>query len=364
LEDSHYWLALRRVAGVGAVTFRKLIERFGSPRAVFEGDASALEAAGLRGAQVGAIRAFSGWAEIESQAALLKGQAIELLNLWEEAYPERLAAIFDPPPLLFLKGDFSPADRLAVAVVGTRAASYYGRSVCERLSGDLATRGVTIVSGLARGIDTAAHRAALDAGGRTIAVAACGLDVNYPAENRKLAQQIAESGVLVSELPPGTQPDRSHFPARNRIISGLSLGVVVVEAGARSGALITARCALEQGREVFAVPGSIQAPSSAGPHQLLRQGAKLVERAEDVLEEIYPWAACPRVDEKAAQFNEPERSADESSVCRTLEGGPLHVDELARRCNLDQGPLALILLELELKGAIRQLPGGIFARAV
>ena len=244
-----------------------------------------------------------------------------------------------------------------------RAASYYGRSVCERLAGDLAARGVTIVSGLARGIDAVAHRAALEAGGRTIAVAACGLDVSYPAENKQLAEQVAAQGAIISELPPGTQPDRSHFPARNRIISGLALGVVVVEAGSRSGALITARCALEQGREVFAVPGSVQAPGSAGPHRLIRQGAKLVERAEDILEEVYPWGSCPRVDEQAAGFNLSGASADEVAVCRTLEAGPLHVDELATRCDLDLGALAQVLLELELKGAIRQLPGRLFARA-
>jgi DNA processing protein len=364
LRDSLYWLALWRVPGVGAVTYRKLVERFGSPKAVFEADGAALRAAELREPALQAIRGFDGWAELEGQEAALRRENIGLLTLWDEGYPERLAAIFDPPPLLFLKGELRAADNLAVAVVGTRSASYYGRSVCERLVGDLASRGVTVVSGLARGIDAVAHRAALDAGGRTIGVAACGLDVSYPAENRKLAERVTQSGALVSELAPGTQPDRAHFPARNRIISGLSLGVVVVEAGARSGALITARSALEQGREVFAVPGSVQAPGSAGPHRLLRQGAKLVERAEDVLEEVYPWAACPRVDEQPAGFNLPEASADELAVCRLLEGGPLHVDDLARRCNLDQGALALILLELELKGAIRQLPGKLFARTL
>jgi DNA processing protein len=363
--DSLYWLALRRIPGVGAVTHRRLVERFGSPRAVFEAGPEALEAAGLREAAVKAIRGFEDWAACERQEALRRHHDIGLLTLWDEGYPERLAAIFDPPPLLFIQGGLAAADRLAVAIVGTRAASYYGRSVCERLAAELAARGVTIVSGLARGIDTAAHRAALEAGGRTIGVAACGLDVAYPAENRKLAERIAaEGGALLSELPPGTQPDRASFPARNRIISGLSLGVVVVEAGARSGALITARCALEQGREVFAVPGSVQAPGSAGPHRLIRQGAKLVERAEDVLEEVYPWASCPRVDEEVAGFNLSGASADEMAVCRLLEGGPLHVDELGRRSGFDQGTLALVLLELELKGALRQLPGKLFARTL
>jgi len=363
LEDRLHWLALRLVPGVGAVTYRKLVERFGSPRGVFEATGAALRGADLRESVVAAITGFAGWAEAARQEALLAGRDIGLLSLWQEGYPERLAAIFDPPPLLFLRGALASADRLAVAVVGTRAASYYGRSVCERLAGDLAARGVTIVSGLARGIDAVAHRAALEAGGRTIAVAACGLDVSYPAENKQLAEQVAAQGAIISELPPGTQPDRSHFPARNRIISGLALGVVVVEAGSRSGALITARCALEQGREVFAVPGSVQAPGSAGPHRLIRQGAKLVERAEDILEEVYPWGSCPRVDEQAAGFNLSGASADEVAVCRTLEAGPLHVDELATRCDLDLGALAQVLLELELKGAIRQLPGRLFARA-
>jgi len=362
VKDCLPWLALRLVPGVGAVTYRKLVERFGSPQAALEAKPEALRATDLRESVVEAIGRFDGWEEARRQQAMLARHDIGTLTLWEDLYPERLAAIFDPPPLLFIKGAISPADRLAVGIVGTRAASYYGRSVTERLAGDLAARGVTIVSGLARGIDTAAHRAALDAGGRTIGVAACGLDVDYPPENKGLAERIMQSGAVLGELPPGTQPDRGHFPARNRIISGLSLGVVVVEAAARSGALITARCALEQGREVFAVPGSVQAPNSAGPHQLIRQGAKLVERAEDVLEEVYPWAACPRVDEGPAGFNQDAGSIDEQKVCRSLESGPLHIDDLARRCNLDQSALALILLELELKGAIRQLPGKLFVR--
>lgn len=363
MKDCLPWLALRAVPGVGAVTYRKLVERFGTPGAVFEAGAAELAAAEVREPVIRALRGFGGWAEAERQAADLARHGIGLLTLWEEGYPERLAAIFDPPPLLFVRGELVSADRLAVAVVGTRAASYYGRSVCERLSGELAQRGVTIVSGLARGIDAVAHRAALEAGGRTIAVAACGLDVSYPAENRQLLEAITAGGAAVSELPPGTAPDRGYFPARNRIISGLSLGVVVIECGARSGALITARCAVEQGREVFAVPGSVEAPGSAGPHRLIRQGAKLVERAEDVLEEVYPWAACPRVDEEAAGFNLDGASADERAVCRSLETGPLHVDELARRCELEPGALAQLLLELELKGLIRQLPGRLFARA-
>lgn len=364
LKDCLPWLALRLVPGVGAVTYRKLVERFGTPQGVFEATPMQLAAAGLRESAVQAIKGFAGWGEAERQAAGLTRHAIEVCSLWEASYPERLAAIFDPPPLLFLRGGLSPSDRLAVAIVGTRTASYYGRSNCERLAGDLARRGVTIVSGLARGIDAVAHRAALEAGGRTIGVAACGLDVCYPAENQELLEKIPASGAVVAELPPGTQPDRGYFPARNRIISGLALGVVVMEAGARSGALITARCAVEQGREVFALPGPVQAAGSAGPHRLLRQGAKLVERAEDVMEEIYPWAACPRIDEEAAGFNLNGASADELAVCRSLEAGPLHADELARRLEVEPGALAQVLLELELKGLIRQLPGRLFARTL
>ncbi|MFH0809210.1 MAG: DNA-processing protein DprA [Pseudomonadota bacterium] len=363
MTDYRYWLALRRVPGVGAVTYRKLVEHFGNPKAIFEAEAAELRAAGVREAAVEGLAAFDAWQDVERQMELLERHQIGILTLWDETYPERLASIFDPPPVLFVRGELTVADRLAVAVVGTRLASYYGRSVCERLSGDLAARGVTVVSGLARGIDTVAHRAALDAGGRTIAVAACGLDVNYPPDNKALAERIVQGGgAAVSEMPPGTQPDRAYFPARNRIISGLSLGVAVIEAGARSGALITARCALEQGREVFAVPGSVQAAGSAGPHRLLRQGAKLVERAEDILEEVYPWAGCPRVDEAAAGFNLSGATADETAVCRIIEKGPLHIDELSRRSSLDPRALALVLLELELKGAIKQLPGKIFTR--
>ncbi len=360
------WVALKSVEGVGSVAFRNLLAVYGSPRRVFEAALPDLEqAAGLNHKTARNIKDFRGWEQARAELAKAEREGVSIVTCEDPAYPERLRRIYDPPPLLYIKGSLDTAD-IPVAVVGSRNASPYGRYVTEKLSRELAQRGATVVSGLARGIDTCAHRGALAARGRTIAVMGCGIDVIYPPENRKLHGEIASNGAVVTEFAFGTEPDRPHFPARNRIISGLSLGVLIVEAGEKSGSLITARCALEQNREVFAVPGSIDLPGSRGTNRLLRQGAKLVETVEDILEEILPQLERPNVTEerfartKSAQQDRPGREAltdNESRLLGFITEKPQDADTLITRTGLAAAEALSLLLSLELKGYIVQLPG-------
>ena len=270
MTDKLPWLGLRSIPGVGIVLGQRLLQRFGSPGAVFKASFQDLAAVrGITPAMAQAIAGFRDWDKLEARLAQLTAQGAEMVTQDDPRFPAGLKLIPYPPPLLYIKGTLTPADSLAVAIVGTRGASYYGLKAARRLAGALAARGVTVVSGLARGIDTAAHQGALEMSGRTLAVLGCGLDVVYPPENLKLYQEIPEHGALVSEFPLGTPPEARNFPIRNRIISGLALGVVVIEAGVKSGTAITVRYALDQGREVFAVPGPIDSPTSIGaapPH--------------------------------------------------------------------------------------------------
>ena len=365
------WIALTSVEGVGSVAFHNLLSVYGSPRRVFEAALSELEqAAGLNHKTARNIKEFRGWERARAEIERAEREGVSIVTCRDPVYPERLRRIYDPPPLLYIKGSLDGAD-IPVAVVGSRSASPYGRYVTERLCRELAQRGVTVVSGLARGIDTCAHRGALAGRGRTIAVMGCGIDVIYPPENRKLHGEIASSGAVVTEFPFGTEPDRPHFPARNRIISGLSLGVLVVEAGDKSGSLITARCALEQNREVFAVPGGIDLPGSRGVNRLLRQGAKLVENVEDILEEILPQlerppAPPPREAKGPSDRGEGPRRDDpgrepltenESRLLGCITETPQDADTLINRTGLAAAEALSLLLSLELKGYIRQLPG-------
>ncbi len=279
-----------------------------------------------------------------------------------EQYPARLRTIPDPPAVLHCEGRIEPQDRQAVAIVGSRQATPYGLRITETLARELSGAGFTIVSGFARGIDAAAHRAALEAGGRTIAVLGCGLDMTYPPEHASLREEIAASGAVLTELAPGTKPLAHHFPRRNRIISGLSLGVIVVEAAEDSGSLITARLALEQGREVFAVPGPLDAPLSRGPHGLIKQGAKLVETVDDIIEELLPQMERPKRDlnssgKMSAIPELPALSSEERTVLTLMSREPLHLDDLTEQSGLTVAGVAGILLALELKGVARQLPG-------
>ena len=290
-----------------------------------------------------------------------KAQDHITIALGDERYPELLRAIYDPPAVLYCDGSVEPGDRQAVAIVGSRQATPYGLRITETLAGELSALGFTILSGFARGIDAAAHRAALAAGGRTIAVLGCGLDVDYPPGHASLHAEIAGSGAVLTEFAPGTPPRATNFPRRNRIISGLALGVVVVEAAEDSGSLITARLALEQGREVFAVPGPIDVPTSQGPHGLLKQGATLVETVDDIVEELLPQLDRPlqtlKTEPIAALPEHVELSPSERTVLEVMSREPLHLDDLTERSRLTTPAVAGILLGLELKALVKQLPG-------
>jgi len=283
-----YWLALKSIAGIGNITFTALVDKFGSPSFIFNAAVSKLtEVNGITKKMASNINNFRDWDKINHDLEFLNKNGINIVTYQDEYYPAKLINIYDRPPFLYVQGSLIKDD-INIAIVGSRIASTYGKYTTEKISRELAGKGLTIVSGLARGIDSAAHRGALFAGGRTIAVLGSGLDVVYPPENKKLFADIIQTGAVISEFPPGTPPRSANFPSRNRIISGISYGVLVVEAGEKSGSLITARLALEQGREVFAVPGSIDASNSRGTNKLIKQGAKLIENADDIVEEIWP----------------------------------------------------------------------------
>lgn len=351
---------------MGAITYVKLLQRFGSPEAVFHAsfkDLCDVERVGVRVAR--AIKDFQDRAWVEEEMARMEGLGVFLVGLGQERYPPALASIPDPPPFLYVKGEILPEDKVAVAIVGSRAASQYGLKTTHRIARDLARNGITIVSGMARGIDSEAHRGALEGGGRTIAVLGSGLDVVYPPENRALYHQIAQSGAVVSEYPFGTEPDGVHFPQRNRIISGMSLAVTIVEAAPKSGSLITASLALEQGREVFAVPGSVDSLRSRGTHQLIRQGAHLAESAEDILVEIRAllaaWgtkAARPR----PSSIPPEPFTKEEETLLAMLGPDPVQIDELIQKGGFGSSVTTALLLQLELRGAVRQLPGKWFVK--
>jgi DNA processing protein len=357
-DQLRWWLGLRLVRGVGPVVYQGLLRAFGTPQAVFAASVHALECAGVRPEVARAIHAFADWAAVDAQLERLARSAAALLTWNDPAYPANLRQIHDPPPFLFVRGALQPGDRLAVAVVGSRNVGAYGLRMTRELSEGLARRGVTVVSGLARGTDGAAHWAALRAGGRTLAVIGSGIDVVYPSEHHALFQAIVDHGAVVTELLMGAQPDAENFPARNRIISGLSLGTVVVEAAAKSGSLITAMQAAEQGRDVFAVPGPV-GERSRGTHRLLREGAMLAERAEDILAEIAPHMLDRPVPAAPVVLD-----AAECALLEHLLPDPLHVDALISRSGLPAATVLQTLLGLELKGAVQQLPGKHFVATV
>ncbi len=360
-EERSYWVMLSMVAGIGPVRFRHLLEVCGGALRAWHASDAQMAMAGLERRSAESLRQLRASVTPPAALARLGRLDIDTLTLLDESYPEALRQIADPPPVLFLRGRTTEADATAVAIVGTRRATPYGRAVAERLARDLAAAGVTVVSGLAKGVDTVAHRAALDAGGRTIAVLGNGLDQVYPPENLELARSIAhaERGAIVSELAPGVPPDAVNFPRRNRIIAGLCAATVIVEAGERSGALITADFALEQGREVLAVPGSILSPTSAGTNGLIKQGATPVTSARDVLEAIGAEGDTgPGVARSL-----PHLPPEEQEVLAALEGEPRHVDELSRTLGRGAAEVSATLTLLELKGLARQVGGMAYVRA-
>jgi DNA processing protein len=354
-EQWRYWLALKLVRGVGNVTYRELLEHFKTPQTVFSASAVTLIDAGLHREVARAITTFDQWQLVENELRSIARTGVRLVTRIDDEYPVNLTHLHDPPPFLYVRGSFVPGDRLAIAIVGSRFASAYGKGVARDLARGLAEKGVMIVSGLARGIDAEAHRAALAAGGRTVAILGSGLDIIYPSEHRPLAAEIPASGAVVSEFPLGSKPDAVHFPYRNRVISGLTLGTVVVEATENSGSLITARCALEQNREVFAVPGNVTSNRSHGPHRLIKEGAKLVENIEDILNEIAPaLAPIPFVEPTAPIVTlEPH----ETLLINLFDNDPLHVDILITKSGLTAARVLEVLLAMELKGLVTQLPG-------
>ncbi len=299
---------------------------------------------------------------VERELSLLKEVGGKIVTIKDDDYPNRLKDIYDPPALLYVRGELRREDELAVAIVGSRKTSPYGRWITEKIGQDLARHGVTVVSGMARGIDSVAHKGALQGGGRTIAVLGCGVDVIYPSENRNLFHEIIEQGAILSEFPMGSPPEGGHFPRRNRIISGLSIGAVIVQASAVSGSLITARYALEQGRDVFAVPGNVGAEGSRGTNQLIKQGAKLVESSEDILEEILPQYSRERETPLRGETPVPNLTEEEGVLYRLLGETPLHIDAIIRESERDPGKVSSLLLNLELKGLISQWPGKCFSK--
>jgi DNA processing protein len=358
-DEKHCLFRLSLSPGLGRTALFSLQKAFGSFAAALDRPASDLvKLAGLSPRMVQNILKESSH-ELSAGLANLKKYQIRIISYWDQDYPEVLRQIHDPPALLYVRGRLPAGD--CFAIVGSRGATAVGLGLAQEIAEELASRGLTIVSGLARGIDSAAHRGALKASGATIAVLGCGVDRIYPPENARLYQQILEDNAIVSEFPPGTRPMPGHFPGRNRIISGLSRGVLIVEAADQSGSLITGDFALEQGRELFAVPGMVRATTSSGTNRLIKQGAQVVTEAADILENLWPQLPS------AAQAKESANLAaqlDEKSLklYQLIDFQPKHADELGRSCGLTPMEVSAILLDLELRGGVQPLPGGHYIR--
>jgi DNA processing protein len=358
-------VTLNLTPGVGPVVFRNLRSHFGSARAILE--ASEEEIRRVEGVSANVARAIvEGRGRGEEEMALAKEHGVRIVPHDSPEYPKSLLAIYDPPIVLYVRGTLQPSDLLALAIVGARRCSHYGSVQAERFAGALGRMGFTVVSGLAEGIDTAAHNGALKGGGRTFAVLGNGLCEIYPKRNEKLAAQIAEKGAILSEFPMRTRADARHFPQRNRVISGLSLGVMVVEASRQSGTLITAKWALEQGREVFALPGRVDSPTSFGTHGLIQKGAKLVTTPDDILEELGPLGELVKpagAEEALSDPRELSLNSREKQVYQALSHEPMHIDEIARTTGLPVSTVMSTLTILEIKRLARQLAGKTFVKA-
>lgn len=349
--DLRPWLGFSLTHGIGPVRLKQLVAHFGDIASAWQAPASALREAGLSERWIENLLSVRGQVDLDALLNRYEQAGIRLLTWDDAAYPARLKTLDQAPPVLFLRGQLDTADFWAVAIVGTRRMTAYGRQVADELARTLARSGVTVVSGLARGVDTVAHQAALSAGGRTLAVLGCGVDVIYPPENRRLAEKICQQGAILSDYPPGTQPESANFPPRNRIIAGLSQAVVVVEAGATSGALITAEFAAEQGRDVFAVPGTIYAPQSRGTNRLIQQGAHPLLSPRDVLDALdMEQAILQRQTRQVLPANDLE-----AQLLGLLSNEPLHIDEVSRQSGLPVSQISATLTMLELKGLIKQV---------
>ena len=354
MTELKYWLGFNYVSGIGPAKIQALLGYFGSLEKAWNATDSQLRDIGFDARAIQSLNETRQNFDLDQYARRVESSGVSVVTWGSPEYPELLREIPAAPPLVFLRGQLEPIDRWAVAVVGTRRLTAYGRQVTHDLVAGLVSNGITIISGLARGIDAVAHRTAIEGGGRTIAVMASGIDKIYPPEHRDLAREIvAGHGALVTDYPFGAEPESNHFPARNRLISGLSLGVIVIEAGERSGALITARFALEQNREVFAVPGNIHSPVSVGTNRLIQQGGKLVMRVEDVLEELNLKMVA---EQAVAQIMLPE-TAEEAALIAQLSSQPVHVDELGRLTSMPMSLISSTLTMMELKGMVQQVGG-------
>ncbi len=359
------WLALERIPRVGPLSIARLMNAFGSPKAAMEaGSREISRKTGLSEKLARSIADFKPpGADIDKDIEILDRLGARVVTLWDPEYPDNLKEIYDPPAMLFVRGGFLEQDNGSVAVVGTRNPTRYGVEMTQRISSDLARAGITLTSGLARGIDTVCHRTALEQGARTIGVLGCGINVAYPRENKSLIEEMSRLGAVVSEFRPGVVPHPTNFYRRNRIISGLSKCVLVVEAAKNSGSLITARHAIDQNRDVFAVPGSVMNKRSEGPHSLLKQGAGLAESADDIVQAL---SQSRPVESQIAMFHpvdaDEDLAPDGAAVLSALDPDPVPIDVLCETLKMDVGKLAGLLLELELRGFVRQYPGKMFAR--
>jgi DNA processing protein len=353
MDDRKYWVGFNLIKGIGAVRMQGLVAYFGDLEAAWRADPASLAESGLGAKVVERVLAARKNVNLDQVWEKIQSQGIKILTWQDKEYPARLKEINQPPPVLYIRGEYLPDDLFAVAIVGTRRVTPYGRQVTEELASFLASNGITVVSGLARGVDAIAHQSALKVGGRTIGVLGSGVDVIYPPEHAKLAGEMMERGAVVSDYAPGTPPDASNFPPRNRIISGLSLAVVAVEAGETSGALITAEFAAEQGREIFAVPGSIFAPQSKGTNKLIQNGAQPLLSVNDIMQAL----DFTRIGEHKAARKVLPADETESRLLNVLSAEPLHVDEIRSQTDLPIERVSATLALMELKGMVRQVGG-------
>jgi DNA processing protein len=353
MDEMKYWVGFNIVKGIGSARLRALLDYFGDLEVAWHASPKELRDAGLDRRSIENLISTRSKISLDEEMERIRMEGAKVITWDDPSYPRHLLNINNPPPLLYVKGEIKKEDEWAVAVVGTRGATVYGKEAARWIAGGLARNKVTVVSGLARGIDGEAHRAALEAGGRTIAVLGSGIDIVYPAEHRKLANAIVENGALVTEYPLGAPPESGNFPPRNRIISGMSLGVVVVEAGETSGALITADYALEQGREVFAVPGNVFRKKSRGTNMLIHEGAKPVLSIEDILEELNLTMMAQQIEvQRAIPADETE-----AILLEHITSEPIHIDEIGRRSGLPISQVSSTLALMELKGMVRQVGG-------
>lgn len=376
-DDIDKWLKLIRADGIGPVTFKKLLERLGSIDRILGASVSELvKADGIGFKTAEKIAATRDKFESESELELADKHNVWIIHMDDDRYPPALKHIYDPPPVLYVKGTFDRRDNLAISIVGSRHCSIYGQEQSSRFAHFLSSSGFTICSGMARGIDTAAHQGALSAGGRTIAVQGCGLANIFPPENKKLFELISQSGACISELSLSYEPLSTNFPPRNRIIAGLSLGSIIIEAGFGSGALLTAKAALDYNREVMAVPGKIDSPLSKGAHQLIKQGAKLIESVEDIMEALGYYGeqlqdhvsiesakAAEKIEKPLFDVSKLNLSHDEKLIFNSLSKEPSHIEQIIAETDLTPGSVNAGLISLRLKGLIKQLPGNMFKKS-